>query len=234
MLEPIDHHDLVDRVYVRLRRAIHEGALAPGTRLVERRLGDQLRVSRAPIRDALLMLEQDGLVASAGRRGKIVATLSAQDAWEVYSLRASLEAMAFRLAAEHATGEAIAELESIVAEMRAKVEQVDASAIAALDLRFHEAVCRASGHSRLLSVWMAMSRQIQLLLHVDTHVSDVRYQDVAEQPLRHERLIETIRSGDADLAEAQARGHIEAVAQRVIGLLREAESAGTDSRIDVD
>ena len=225
MLEPIENPDLVDRVYVSLRRAIHEGTLPPGARLVERQLGDQLDVSRAPVRDALRMLERDGLVVSAGRRGKIVATLSAQDAWEVYTLRATLEAMAFRLAAQRATSDTIAELETTVGEMRRKVEEGDVATLAALDLRFHEAVCRASGHARLLAMWTAMSRQIQVLLHVDTRVGEVKYQDIPEQPLRHQRLVDAIRSGDGDAAEALARGHIEAVSERVIARLRDLEKS---------
>lgn len=224
MLEQIETSDLVDRVYLRLRRAIHEGTLAPGQRLVERQLGELLGVSRAPVRDALLRLEQDGLVASAGRRGKMVATLSARDAWEVYTLRATLEAMAFRLAAQSATPAAIAELESLIAEMKARNDEGDADAIATLDMRFHEAACRASGHSRLLSEWTAMSRQIHLLLHVDTHVAEAHYQDMQGQPSRHEALLDAIRCGDGDAAASQARAHIDAVAERVIAVLRLAEA----------
>lgn len=221
MLEPIENQDLVERVYLRLRRAIHGGTLPPGARLVERQLADRLGVSRAPVRDALLMLEQDGLVASAGRRGKIVATLSAEDAWEVYTLRATLEAMAFRLAAERATPGAIAELESIVAQMLGKQDQGDVESLATLDMRFHEAVCRASGHGRLLWAWTAMSRQVQLLLHVDTHVAAAQYQDVLGLPARHESLLGSIRSRNGDEAERQAREHIDAVAERVIAVLRD-------------
>ena len=223
MLEPIENPDLVDRVYLRLRRAIHDGTLPPGERLVERQLADRLGVSRAPVRDALHLLEQDGLVASTGKRGKMVATLSAQDAWEVYSLRSELEAMALRLAAARATPEAISQLESIVAEMRDRLAQGDTHMLATLDMRFHEAACRASGHGRLLWAWTAMSRQIQLLLHVDTRVAEAQYEDVQGLPARHEKLLAAIRSGDGDQAESLARAHIDAVAERVMAVLRAAE-----------
>lgn len=220
MLEPIQDRDLVDQVYQRLRRAIREGALRPGERLVERQLGERLGVSRAPVRDALLRLEQDGLVVPAGRRGKIVATLSGQDAWEVYTLRATLEAMAFGLAASRATPEAVAEMEEIVEEMRTRGAEGDADAIARLDMRFHEAACRASGHGRLLWAWTAMSRQIQLLLHVDTQVAAAaRYHDIGGQASRHEALLAAIKAGDAAQAGALAGSHIDTVAQRVIDAL---------------
>jgi DNA-binding GntR family transcriptional regulator len=225
LLEPIENPDLVDRVYLRLRRAIHDGTLPPGERLVERQLADRLGVSRAPVRDALHLLEQDGLVASTGRRGKMVATLSAQDAWEVYSLRSELEAMALRLAAERATPEAISELETIVAEMHDCAEKGDAHMLATLDMRFHEAACRASGHGRLLWAWTAMSRQIQLLLHVDTRVAEAQYQDVQGLPARHEKLLAAIRAGDGDMAGSLARAHIDAVAERVMAVFRAAEES---------
>ena len=232
MLEPIENPDLVDRVYARLRLAIHDGTLPPGERLVERQLADRLGVSRAPVRDALHMLEQDGLVASTGRRGKTVATLSAQDSWEVYSLRAALEAMALRLATARATPEAIAELETIVAEMHIACEQGDLPMLATLDLRFHEAACRASGHGRLLWAWTAMSRQIQLLLHVDTRVAEAQYDDVRGIASRHEKLLAAIRSGDGDAAEALARAHIDAVAERVTAVLLAAEELGRSAQPD--
>ena len=101
MLEPIERPGSVEDVTTRIRHAIFAGALAQGERLVEDDLAAKLGVSRAPIRDALKALERDGLVASAGRRGKVVTSLSSRDAWEVYSLRATLEAMAFRLVMEH-------------------------------------------------------------------------------------------------------------------------------------
>lgn len=234
VLEVIENPDLVDRVYVRLRRAIHEGTLPPGERLVERQLADRLGVSRAPVRDALHMLEQDGLVASTGRRGKAVATLSAQDSWEVYSLRAALEAMAFRIAAARATPEAISELETIVAEMRDHCEEGDAPLLATLDMRFHEAACRASGHGRLLWAWTAMSRQIQLLLHVDTRVAEAQYQDVRGLADRHEKLLVAIRNRDGDAAESLARAHIDAVAERVTAVLSAAEELRRPAQADAD
>jgi DNA-binding GntR family transcriptional regulator len=127
--------------------------LAPGQRLVEDQLAIQLGVSRAPVRDALKALEHDGLVISAGRRGKVVTTLSAHDAWEVYSLRAALEAMGIRLAIARGEETLLAELEVILAEMRRAAADGDRAGASALDVRFHETICRSSGHERLVRAW---------------------------------------------------------------------------------
>ncbi len=222
MLEPIQRPDLFDDVYARLRNAILLGVLAPGERLVEDQLAARLGVSRAPIRDALRSLEIDGLVMASGRRGKVVSTLSASDAWEVYSLRATLEAMGIRLAIEHLSDALLTELDGLVADMRRAAAAGDLSRLSTLDVRFHEAVCRASGHGRLLAAWRGMSGQIRLL---SQQVIDTLYQDLADVPDRHARLIDALRAGDAQAAEHEVRDHIDSVAARVTATLlqRDAE-----------
>jgi DNA-binding GntR family transcriptional regulator len=218
MLEPIQRLDLFQDVYARLRDAILLGVLGPGERLVEEQLATRLGVSRAPIRDALRSLESDGLVMASGRRGKVVSTLSVRDAWEVYSLRATLEAMAVRLAIDNRANELIAELEDLVADMRRAGESADLSKLSTLDVRFHEAVCRASGHQRLLAAWRGMSDQIRLL---SQQAVDTQYRDLADVPDRHKRLIEALRAGDPAAAEREFRQHIDSVAERVTNRLHE-------------
>jgi DNA-binding GntR family transcriptional regulator len=222
MLEPIRRPDLFDDVYARLRNAILVGVLVPGERLVEEQLAERLGVSRAPIRDALRALEMDGLVMATGRRGKAVSTLSARDAWEVYTFRGALEAMGIRLAIGRCTEAIYAELEELVAEMRRAGAAADLAKLSALDVRFHETVCRASGHQRLFGAWKGMSNQIRLL---SQQVIDTQYRDLADVPERHARLIAALRSGDADAAEHEIRSHIDSVAQRVTTTLldRDAE-----------
>lgn len=216
MLEPIRRGDLFDDVYGRLRNAILIGVLAPGERLVEAQLATRLGVSRAPIRDALRTLELDGLVSPSGRRGKVVSTLSAHDAWEVYSFRASLEAMGIRLAIEKRSESLMTELEDLVADMRRTAAAGDLAKLSALDVRFHETICRASGHQRLFGAWKGMSNQIRLL---SQQVIDTLYRDLADIPDRHERLLAAIKSGDTAAAEQEVRTHIESVAKRVMQTL---------------
>jgi DNA-binding GntR family transcriptional regulator len=222
MLEPIQRLDLFQDVYACLRNAIFLGVLAPGERLVVEQLATRLGVSRAPIRDALRSLEIDGLVMASGRKGKVVSTLSVRDAWEVYSLRATLEVMAVRLAIENPANDLFAELEDLVADMRRAAESADLSKLSTLDVRFHEAVCRASGHQRLLAAWRAMSDQIRLL---SQQVIDTQYSDLADVPDRHKRLIEALRAGDPAAAEREVRQHIDSVAERVTNRLHERDAA---------
>jgi len=216
MLEPIRRADLFEDVYSRLRNAILIGVLAPGERLVEAELATRLGVSRAPIRDALRTLELDGLVSPRGRRGKMVSTLTAHDVWEVYSFRASLEAMGIRLAIEKPSESLMLELEELLADMRKTAAAGDLPKLSALDVRFHEAICRASGHQRLFGAWKGMANQIRLL---SQQVIDTQYRDLADIPDRHERLLAAIRSADAAAAEQEVRTHIDSVAKRVVETL---------------
>jgi DNA-binding GntR family transcriptional regulator len=228
VLEPIDRPDLVDDVISRIRRAIFEGTLAPGERLVEDDLATKLGVSRAPVRDALKALERDGLVVSAGRRGKIVTSLSSHDAWEVYGLRATLEAMAFRLVMQDQDSRLIATLDAIVDEMRAASRLASHATLSALDVEFHERVCRAANHERLLRAWSEMSVQIRLL---SLEVIDTLHPDLVAVPDRHAMLVRAIESGDADAAERAVRAHIDSVAQRVIHALQLAQREDPTGRV---
>jgi DNA-binding GntR family transcriptional regulator len=221
MLEPIRQAALVENVYERLRHAILSGTLRPGARLVEDQLAAQLAVSRAPVRDALRALEADGLVASHARRGKVVTTLSGRDAWEVYSLRSTLEAMAIRLTIGAQHGDLLERLDAIVGEMQVASKAKDLTALARLDVEFHDSVSQASGHTRLVRALEGMHDQIRLL---SLQVLDTLYADSVDVAARHARLVAAIRAGDGDAAEEAVREHIESVAVRVVGAVTDAET----------
>jgi DNA-binding GntR family transcriptional regulator len=97
--------------YVRIRQAIVEGRYRPGQRLIEQRIGEELEVSRTPVREALRMLEAEGLVTSLRNRGAVVRPLTPKDIIEVYDLRVRLESLAAERAATLGTPEQVANLE---------------------------------------------------------------------------------------------------------------------------
>jgi len=222
VLEPILAPDLVDHVTSRLREAILKGSLAPGERLVEEQLASQLDVSRAPVREALRMLEYDGLVTSLGRRGRFVTVLSARDAWEVYTLRESLEAMAFGLVVADCPPEVLTKAEGIVREMQAASAAGDRRALSQLDVRFHRLICETSKHLRLLRTWDSMSNLIGLL---SRRVLGTQYDDLNAVPNRHQLLVDVLRGGDAEVATAAIKAHIKSVADDVVSHLEEAQHA---------
>jgi DNA-binding GntR family transcriptional regulator len=214
---------LADRVYSRLRMAILNGTLAPGERLIEGRLAGQLGVSRAPVRDALRVLKLDGLIGSGRRRGAFVNSLSAHDVWEVYVLRANLEALAFRLVISRLTPAAVDELQAIVDDMRQATARADVEALSAADVRFHGVVCRLSGNRRLHRMWTHMLAEVRLL---SRPIVSTQYRDLNAVPARHQLLLDVLRQGDRELAERTVREHIDSVAERVLACLDAEEPAG--------
>jgi DNA-binding GntR family transcriptional regulator len=217
---PLVQENLHERVQAQIMHAIHDGTLAPGQRLVEDRIAASLHVSRAPVREALRVLEREGLVEAKGRRGRFVAQVSAHDAWEVYTLRSALEGMAFHLAAGRASAEALQDLSNIVEEMRRVSRTGDRKLLSELDTRFHETACRLSGNVRLYENWLSMFRQIR---HLSGRVLDTLYSDLNEVPGRHEHLVDLLAAGDPAAAEAAARSHIDPIATRIINALQEIE-----------
>ncbi|HBQ86706.1 MAG TPA: hypothetical protein DD811_09550, partial [Syntrophomonas sp.] len=106
-----------NEVYHYLRNAILEERLKPGQRIIERKVADKLSVSRTPVREAIRKLEQEGLVNYVPNRGAIVASLSATDVWEIYTIRSVLEGLAVRLAAQHLNSADMAEIEELMSQM---------------------------------------------------------------------------------------------------------------------
>jgi DNA-binding GntR family transcriptional regulator len=141
---------LVDSIYETLVEAIVSGQLPHGSELNSVGLAKQLEVSRTPLREALRLLERDGLVHQEGNHKARVAEFSADDIREIYEVRLQLEAAAAELAAKRISTELLSELRSETKALSKQTGKVDWCAKAiAFDLRFHEAIATASGNKRL-------------------------------------------------------------------------------------
>lgn len=213
MFKPIEHIPLKENVYRRLRDAILNGELVSGERIYEARIAKEFGISRAPIREALKSLEGEGLIETRSRRGSYVCKLSEKDIWEVYSLRAALESLAFRLASKNITPEKVNDLRQIIAEMENGAKIGDIQRLSELDTKFHETVVRLSGHERLLSAWMSNIGQIKLL---SKRVMTTQYNDLSIVHRRHEALLDALLRGSEDEITKQIVSHIESVAERIL------------------
>jgi DNA-binding GntR family transcriptional regulator len=149
-----------------LRTAILKGEYAPGERLREVEIAARHQVSRGPVREALLQLEQEGLVLLRRNRGAIVARLSRDDLEEVYSLRLALERLAVARAAQHGTEADFARLDAVLHEFRGtgSTQPLNEQEAAEQDVRFHDAVYRAAHHERLYAAWNSIRSQVYVLL----------------------------------------------------------------------
>jgi DNA-binding GntR family transcriptional regulator len=146
-----------------LREAIVEGRLAPGAPVVEAQLSRQLGVSRAPLREALRSLENEGLVVSTPWRGAIVAPLTERGVTELQGFRRLLENFAADqvLARDDAD---ISSLDAIVAEMERCADAGDLACMNEADVRFHTRIVEMSGNALLLDVWRSYVSPIRRAL----------------------------------------------------------------------
>ena len=216
-LLPIEVLSLRALVERQVREAILTGIYRPGQRLVESTIADQLGVSRAPVREVLSALEKEGLVVSTPRRGSSVVAFSAKDIDEIYSLRILLEVGAVRRATKRITEEEITRMREMVEAFGVMTANShDPAEVVAQDLLFHEAICRAAEHGRLLQVWSSMRWQTQLLIGLTART---RY-DYPEQPRdSHDSILGSIRSGDASSAADKIDRHLVDARQRALTAL---------------
>jgi GntR family transcriptional regulator of gluconate operon len=204
VFKQVRHRSLREAALSAIRQAILRGDLKPGQRLVETDVAEQMGMSRAPVREALRQLETEGLVVSEPHRGTFVAELSAADLWEIYTLRAAIESLAVRIVTEKASAETLVQLQQIVADMAQAAREGDLARLAALDMSFHEMLCRASGHSRLLDVWLSMTVQIRALIDL-THTLWLPADEVVHL---HTEVVEYIKNGRAKEAGRALARHI--------------------------
>ncbi len=204
-LPPIPVASRREAVADRLRDAITSGQLQPGQKLTEIALSQQLGTSRAPVREALRQLEQEGLVVSYPYRGTEVLGVSQEEIENVLvPVRISLEQYAFRKAVPLLTEERLAQLETIIADMEKAAAAGDATALADQDVRFHEAVVTYSAQPHCLQIWRSIQPRVRAYFRRDAGY----YQDASEIAAQHRELLAALRAGDTEALEQVVAHHI--------------------------
>jgi DNA-binding GntR family transcriptional regulator len=198
---------LSDPIAEHLRQAILKGQLKQGQRIVERQIAEALQTSRGPVRDALRVLEHEGLVVRYPHRGTLVACLTPEDAEEIHTLREVIESLAVSYAIENASDEQIRQLDKLVQSIAAGMEQDDGQFTTVyLDLEFHRTLCRISGHKRALAAWDALSTQILLLLLTHRRREPADWQETGVS--WHQQLADALRQRDAGKAQELLHRHL--------------------------
>ena len=196
---------VVDVVAEELRTLILSGSLKPGERLVEERLTERFGVSRPPLREALRLLEQEGLVERRPRRGTIVTPLDADDVREIYSLRWALERLAIELALPVENPAALDPLRAAIAEMRNATG--DREALLEANLAFHLALCSLPGHQRLLRAYESLIQQLRLCMAMNLRLREQLFGDPEDSVRRHQRLLDLIEAGDVAAVHREIEAH---------------------------
>ena len=206
--------DLVDQVYRSLLDAISDGSMAPGARIMQEDVAEQLAVSRQPVLQALRLLKKDGFVLDAPGRGVLVAPLDVTWLVHVYQVRSALDALAARLAAR-----AHYQMDpKLISQGRAAARGNKVKAMMAADVQFHAGIYAASGNPSIaLSAqlhWQHIRRAMGAVLQLSTMRESIWNE--------HAAIAKAIGKGDENAAEALTRQHGEDASRNLVSLLSSA------------
>jgi DNA-binding GntR family transcriptional regulator len=199
----IDRSSTTDRVAARLRRALFDGGLAPGTALRESDVSRRLGVSRGTLREALRVLEAEGLLSREPNRGVVVKLLTPADLADLYHARRVIETGAVEAIELPPSPERAAPLHAALEAYAVALDGHDEQAITDAHIAFHVEVVALSGNRRLRQVAAALLGEMRLALAA----ADRRHHDAAHQLAAHWTLIDALAAGDARLVAAALSDH---------------------------
>jgi phosphonate utilization transcriptional regulator len=203
-IELLRSHSLTSVVHRELERRILAGELAPGDKLNEADIAGELSVSRGPVREAFRALEQAGLVRTEKNRGVFVRQVSVEEADEIYEVRAGLDEMIGRLAAERATAEEVDELKDMVKRMQQVARNKDVAAYYPMNVRFHDRLAEVSGNKTLAATYRRLVNELHLYRR-ETLARGANSFPISTR--EHAQIIDAIARGDAEEAGVLLREH---------------------------
>lgn len=198
------HGRASDRVLTDLRRMILTFELAPGSVVTETHLAEVLKCSRTPLREALQSLSHEHLVVAVPRRGVSIADLSIVGFGEAVQAAESVGGPISRLAATRITDVQLSHLDDLLVSADEADAAGDLAKVVALDFQLHAAIAAASGNPLLLEFEEMLLR----LLSRYTYLGFRRVGCAVETSVEHRRIVEALRSRDADRADAAVRDHM--------------------------
>jgi DNA-binding GntR family transcriptional regulator len=195
-----------------IQRVILGGEYEPGDRINEKELALRFGTSRGPIREALRSLEASGLIEQIPNRGVFVRKLSAEQAADIYDVRAALFALAGRLLAARATEDEIARLRSFVAAMDAAIKSDDFPRYVAENFAFHEFIVARSGNPVLAAQYIGLIKQLRLYRTRSLMLGSSMQASNEE----HREMVEAIAAGDGERAHHAHLRHVATAKQRLM------------------
>jgi DNA-binding GntR family transcriptional regulator len=195
---------LWEAVAERMRRAIILSELPAGLHLEEPALAQKFGVSRIPIREALIRLEQEGLVRVEPRRGAFIVGMTVDDIGDVYEFRLLVERHAARRAAERIDNDGINLLQDLVDEMDEALRRGEQSAMVVPDVSFHRQIVVESGSRQLLVAWERLAGLIEAILSV----TDETYRDAPQALNGHQLIIDALANRDGEEAARHIEEHL--------------------------
>ena len=207
-----NHRPLREIVYEELKREILVGEIAPGTRMMEIELADEMGVSRTPVREAIRKLEKEGLVTIEPRKEAYASDVSIKDMVDVLEVREDLEAMAAAMAAQKVNKDEKQALIEATMEYKEAVESERTEDIIRCDEKFHQLIVNCSGNKTLVQLFSQV-QELALRFRYLYYDDFSRYE---RMPMEHREIEEAILSGDYEKARVAAGEHVKKLKQFVI------------------
>lgn len=219
MLPRIQPRVLRQEVLSALRTAILANEIQAGSRLLEAEVATRMGVSRAPVREAIRQLEQEGLVEFFPHRGAVVVGLPEAEIDAIYELRAIIEGRAMANACGTVGAAELDRLEGLIDDMRSELRKGDVEAIAEIDLRFHGLIVEWSGLTLLRHIWSSLDGLVRLRSYqaLDRPGRTAQY-FLKNAAGSHVALVAALREGDPAKASEAARQHVLEVPTMLAGL----------------
>jgi DNA-binding GntR family transcriptional regulator len=210
---------LHQQVSTRLRQLIVEGQIAPGAKLNERALCEQLQISRTPLREAIKMLAVEGLVMLLPNRGAVAAQLTEQDVRDTFEVIAGLEGQSGELAAQRITDAELTEIRALHYEMLAAHTRRDLPTYYRLNALIHNAINRSARNPVLSQTYLSVNARLQAL-RFRSNFDDAKWQRAVQE---HEAMIDRLVARDANGLRAVMVTHIEHKRDAVLLLMQSGE-----------
>lgn len=203
-MAPVQPRTMVEQAAEAVVAAAARGAFLPGDRLVEAEIARDLGISRVPVREALRLLESQGIVVSTPYKGMRLMQVTNQGVAEMMRVRLALESLAVTEILAAGGGEArIAAARTAAAVYEAQLAGGDLAAIAQADMVVHAEICRASGNAVLHGLWLGLARQLTVIWGLGQGG-----RTAAEVAIEHRRLLDALAQGDAKGAQAALAAHL--------------------------
>lgn len=210
---------LRDVVFSTLREAILRGDLKPGERLMELQLAAKLGVSRTPIREAIRMLQQEGLAVTIPRKGAQVAAMTEKDVADVLLIREALEILAAQIACDNISSECLDALEENVKEFEKALKTTDIKQIVQTDMDFHDMIYNSAGNPTLVTILNNLREQIYRY-RVEYLKDESNYPQLVEE---HRQIIVGLARREKEYVSEMMKRHLDNQAGAVKNIIHRQE-----------
>lgn len=204
MMQVIKSDPLHLQLYAAIKKRLVQGEYEPGERIVETRLAESFQISRAPVREAIRMLIQDGLLEQRGKSIRVYQP-NYQEILNLFLCRQNLESLAARLAAERANEEQKEALLETIRLTRDAWAKQDEDAVFELNTRFHHIIAKAAVNDPLLHLINTIDAKVMYARNVifKDLIQNIRFID------QHESIVRAIIQQNPNLAEAEMKNHLQ-------------------------